>query len=153
MEREFQERMEEDAAKGSRKKFLTPGRPSTFADRTRCLGCDPAGAGVTLVRAPRNTVIHLPARVSPRVPTPHGRLVMDLGQTGPGRTLPQRQPRFQAAMQPPQFPKPRRLNLWPPPCHILAPDLGQHTAEEGTQPWTSSEWNHERLHRRCIDPL
>ena len=45
----------------------------------------------------------LPARSTPGLPTPHYSSVPDLGQIGPGRGPPQRQPRSQAAAQPPGF--------------------------------------------------
>ena len=67
-------------------------------------------------------------------PTLHCSLVLDLGQTGPGRSWPQRQPRTQKAVQPPQFLQPQSPDRQPQPIphHSLALDLRQ-TTEKGTQ--------------------
>ena len=55
-----------------------------------------------------------------------GSLVLDLGQTDPGRSLPQKQPRSQAAVQPPQFLQPQCPDAQhqPTPHHSLALDRG-----------------------------
>ena len=51
------------------------------------------------------------------LPTPHCSLVLNLGNTGPGRRLPQRQPGSQVAVQLPQFMQPQHAN--PQPQAIL----------------------------------
>ena len=50
----------------------------------------------------------------PSVPTLHGSLVMNLGQTGSGRRLPKREPWYQLAVQPPQLLQPQHHILQPP---------------------------------------
>ena len=70
------------------------------------------------------------------LPTPHGSLLSDLEWTGPGRGLPQRQPRSQVAPQPPQFLQPQHpdAQLQPTPHHSLALDLGQSQQRKGCDP-------------------
>lgn len=53
-------------------------------------GCDPSGVVVTTVRAHSSDATGAPQLP----PTPHHRLALGLGQTGPGRRLSQKQPRY-----------------------------------------------------------
>ena len=65
-------------------------------------------------------------------PTPHHSLALDLRQTGPGRRLPQRQPRSLVAVQPSQFLQPQCPSPQPIPHHSLALDLGQTQQRDTT---------------------
>ena len=67
------------------------------------LGCDLRRATAAIVSTLRSTQRLLSQWVYPRSTTTHSTLALDLGQTGPGRRLPEKQPKFLVAVQLPQF--------------------------------------------------
>ena len=75
----------------------------------------------------------------------------DLGKTGPGKSLPQRQPRSQVAEEPFNS---YNTTPWSPNPAYSTPQLytrsGADTTEKGKWPWAASESNHGCWHKRCI---
>ena len=89
------------------------------------------------LRRPRRSMpqfVSQPSKSAP--PAPHCSLALDLGQTGPGRKLPQRQPGFLVAAWPSQFLQPQHPDPQPQPTphHSLAPDRGWTQQGKGHNP-------------------
>lgn len=87
-----------------------------------------------------------PSGSTPVLPTSHCSLERDLGWTGPGRALPQRQPRSHAAAQPPLFLQPQCPGLQRQPSSRPQ----KNTMEKGASPWAASGQNCGYLHRFTV---
>lgn len=74
-----------------------------------------------------------PCKRAPAPPPPLCSLAPDLGKTGTGRSLPQRQPRSQVEAQPPQFLQSQHSDPKPQPTldHICALELGRTQLRKG----------------------
>ena len=90
-----------------------------------------------------------PSGSAPVLPTSHCSLERDLGWTGPGRALPQRQPRSHAAAQPPLFLQPQCPGLQRQPSSRPQ----KNTTEKGASPWAASGQNRGCIRRLCIGLL
>lgn len=97
--------------------------------------------------------IQLSQQCALALPTLHCSLALALGQKGPGRSLLQNKPRFQAAGFPSQFLQTQCLNPEPTPYSQPCTICGLKRPENRMWPWAASERNCKRLYRWHIFPL
>lgn len=83
-----------------------------------------------------HSAVPLPVESTPVPPTSYLSSELDLWQTGPGRRMPQRQPRFSIAAQPTHFLQPQCPDPQPQhsPHYSLALDLGLSQQRKGCKP-------------------